>query len=398
MSEITIPPRYSNIFDGTKEQYARLAYKFLTNKDNYQNGKQSLKNFTKIYGYLKEGNVIKGAVLSKGNITFPDKLKQNISRQKSAEKRENNLKGLTPEIREQIEFLNDVTEVEAKYEAMNGNPESGKLRDRDMKALWRKYRRKDNYNPTKTYGWPEGKTEKGYLAWQKKVFNDLKGGEGVDVDHGKTAAFGGTNSRTNLSLQESNWNRWIKGNKKVMIRTDEQYDEAGIAFDKNRSFQEYLAFEDDPNIKLVTDLGLEGLTDIHKRVGVDVNAVIAQNEQRLQQEAYQEQIDSHRSLPSMDSYERFNKVNGVVSPNLFSIGSNTHNRLRDLAYAVGESELANSATNGASGKIVKASKVLNNTLNGDVTKSIPDIASLAIEAATSTELTPYRALKTSGNY
>ena len=312
MSAITIPPRYSNIFDGTREEYSRLAYKFLANKDNFKKGKQSLEGFTKLYGYLKEGDVIRGVQLSKGNIKFPDKIKDLKSKKKSTEKRESNLKGLTPEIRNQIEFLNDVTEVEAKYEAMNGNPESGKLRDRDMKALWRKYRRKDNYNPTKTYGWPEGKTEKGYLAWQKKVFNDLKGGEGVDVDHGKTAAFGGTNSRTNLSLQESNWNRWIKGNKKVMIRTDEQYDEAGIAFDKNRSFQEYLAFEDDPNIKLVTDLGLEGMTDIHKRVGVDVNAVIAQNEQRLQQEAYQEQIEASYQRSFADSRRLHAKENGVI--------------------------------------------------------------------------------------
>ena len=312
MSAITIPPRYSNIFDGTKEEYSRLAYKFLTNKDNFKKGAQSLEGFTKLYGYLKEGDVIRGVQLSKGNIKFPDKLKDLKSKNKSKEKRESNLKGLTPEIRKQIDFLNDVTEVEAKYEAMNGNPESGKLRDRDMKALWRKYRRKDNYNPTKTYGWPEGKTEKGYLAWQNKVFNDLKGGEGVDIDHGKSGARGGTNSRTNLSLQESNWNRWIKGNKVELQRTDEQYDEAGIAFDKDRSFQEYLAFEDDPNIKLVTDLGLEGMTDIHKRVGVDVNAVIAQNEQRLQQEAYQEQIEASYQRSFADSRRLHAKENGII--------------------------------------------------------------------------------------
>lgn len=312
MSAITIPPRYSNIFDGTKEEYSRLAYKFLTNKDNFKKGAQSLEGFTKLYGYLKEGDVIRGVQLSKGNIKFPDKLKDLKSKNKSKEKRESNLKGLTPEIRKQIDFLNDVTEVEAKYEAMNGNPESGKLRDRDMKALWRKYRRKDNYNPTKTYGWPEGKTEKGYLAWQNKVFNDLKGGEGVDIDHGKSGARGGTNSRTNLSLQESNWNRWIKGNKVELQRTDEQYDEAGIAFDKNRSFQEYLAFEDDPNIKLVTDLGLEGMTDIHKRVGVDVNAVIAQNEQRQQEEVYQEQIEASYQRSFADSRRLHAKENGVI--------------------------------------------------------------------------------------
>ena len=178
-----------------------------------------------------------------------------------------------------------------------------------MKALWKKYRRQEKYNPTKTYKWPEGKSEKGYLEWQNKVFSDLKGGEGVDVDHGKSGARGGTNSRTNLSLQESNWNRWIKGNKVELQRTDEQYDEAGIAFDKNRSFQEYLAFEDDPNIKLVTDLGLEGMTDIHRRVGVDVNAVIAQNEQRLQQEAYQEQIEGSYQRSFDDSRALYAKEN-----------------------------------------------------------------------------------------
>jgi len=292
MSAITIPTRYSNIFDGTREEYARLAYKFLTNKDNFKKGKQSLEGFTKLYGYLKEGDVIRGVQLSKGNIKFPDKIKDLKSKNKSKEKRESNLKGLTPDIQKQINFLNEATEVEEEYEASRNNPDAGKIRDRKMKALWRKYRRQEKYDPTKTYGWPEGKTEKGYLAWQNKVFNDLKGGEDVDIDHGKSGARGGTNSRTNLSIQESNWNRWIKANNVEFQRTDEQYDEAGIAFDKDRSFQEYLAFEDDPNIKLVTDLGLEGMTDIHKRVGVDVNAVIAQNEQRLQKQAYDEVLAS----------------------------------------------------------------------------------------------------------
>jgi|9_EtaG_2_1085328.scaffolds.fasta_scaffold10348_2 hypothetical protein len=327
MSAITIPTRYSNIFDGTREEYSRLARKFLTNKDNFQNGKQSLKNFTKIYGYLKEGNVIKGAVLSQGNITFPDKLKQNISRQKSEKKRESNLKGLTPEIRKQIDFLNETTAVEEEYEADRNNPDAGKIRDRKMKALWKKYRRQEKYDSTKTYKWKEGKSEKGYFAWQNNVFNDLKGGEDVDIDHGKSGARGGTNSRTNLSLQDSTWNRWIKANNVEFQRTDEQYDEAGIAFDKDRSFQEYLAFEDDPNIKLVTDLGLEGMTDIHKRVGVDVNAVIAQNEQRLQKQAYDEVIASanqpytssllkdqvRESNIFKDSSNVFDKENGFIT-------------------------------------------------------------------------------------
>jgi len=389
MSAITIPTRYSNIFDGTREEYSRLARKFLTNKDNFQNGKQSLKNFTKIYGYLKEGNVIKGAVLSQGNITFPDKLKQNISRQKSEKKRESNLKGLTPEIRKQIDFLNETTAVEEEYEADSNNPDAGKIRDGKMKALWKKYRRQEKYDSTKTYKWKEGKSEKGYLAWQNKVFNDLKGGEGVDVDHGKSGARGGTNSRTNLSLQESNWNRWIKGNKVELQRTDEQYDEAGIAFDKDRSFQEYLAFEDDPNIKLVTDLGLEGMTDIHKRVGVDVNAVIAQNEQRLQEEVYQEQIEESykRSLPSNNQLH-----------NKLSIGANTHDLWKNGAIAVGKSPIANELTGGLTGKIVDINNAIEDTLSGNPKKAIPTFLSLATQALTTTEDTAFRALKTSENY
>ena len=90
MSAITIPPRYSNIFDGTREEYSRLAYKFLTNKDNFKKGKQSLDGFTKLYGYLKEGDVIRGVQLSKGNIKFPDKIKDLKSKNKSTEKRESN--------------------------------------------------------------------------------------------------------------------------------------------------------------------------------------------------------------------------------------------------------------------------------------------------------------------
>ena len=275
---VKVPKRYSNIYDGDRQAYTRAALSFLNNKENWVKGRKSLAGFTKQFGYLKENNQIFGPALNKGKISFPNKLDQLKSKQKSEGKRAGNLYGFTPETKEQVFALDKIEEYKAELKDRTDFPKNAndaRNAEKDfhnkMRKLFKKYYKTEKYDPNKTYGWPEGKSREGYMKWQKWVFNRLKGVEGKDVDHGKTAARGGTNSLTNLALQDSIWNRYIKQNKIEFIRTDEGYDQAGIAFDKLRSFQEYLAFQDDDKIQLPEGAVLEKL---HKHVGVDPDQII----------------------------------------------------------------------------------------------------------------------------
>ena len=285
---VKIPKRYSNIFEGDKQAYTRAALSFLNNKDNWVKGRKSLAGFTKQFGYLQEGNDIIGVALNKGEITYPNKVKQLASKQKSEGKRAKNLYGFTPETEEQVAALNKIEELKAEYKEKSefGTPNQVRNAEKEfhnqMRKVFKKHYKAEKYDPNRNYGWPEGKSVEGYEKWQRWVFNRLKGVEGKDVDHGKTAARGGTNSLTNLSLQDSIWNRYIKQNKYEFIRTDEGYDQAGIAFDKVRSFQEYLAFQDDDKIELPEG---EVLEKLHKHVGVDPNQIISQGWREAENQA-----------------------------------------------------------------------------------------------------------------
>ena len=289
MSEITIPKRYSNVFDGNRQAYARAAKAFLNNKENFVKGSKSLAGFTKHFGYLKEDGQIFGASLNKGEITFPNKLKQLESKKKHEEKRSSALYGFVPETKGQVLALDKIEEYKAELKEKLEFPKDAKAArnaEKDfhnkMRKLFRKYYKTEKYDPNRNYGWPEGKSKEGYIKWQKWVYNRLKGTEGKDIDHGKTAARGGTNSLTNLALQDSIWNRYIKQNKFEFIRTDEGYDQAGIAFDKLRSFQEYLAFQDDDKIQLPEGKVLEKL---HKHVGVDPDQIIIEGWREAENQA-----------------------------------------------------------------------------------------------------------------
>ena len=276
---ITVPKRYSNIYDGDRQAYTRAALSFLNNKENWVKGRKSLAGFTKQFGYLKENNQIFGPALNKGEISFPNKIDQLKSKQKSEGKRAGNLYGFTPETEEQVAALNKIEKLKAEYKEKVelGTPKEARNAEKEfhnqMRKVFKKHYKTEKYDPNRNYGWPEGKSVEGYEKWQRWVFNRLKGVEGKDVDHGKTAARGGTNSLTNLSQQDSIWNRYIKQNKFEFIRTDEGYDQAGIAFDKLRSFQEYLAFQDDDKIQLPEG---EVLEKLHKHVGVDPDQIISQ--------------------------------------------------------------------------------------------------------------------------
>ena len=83
--------------------------------------------------------------------------------------------------------------------------------------------------------------------------------------------------------------------------------------------------------------------------------------------------------------------------NQLSLGANSHDLWKNTAKAVGKSRLANELTGGLTGTVVDINNVLEDTLSGNPKKAIPTFLSLSSQALTSTEDTPFRALKASEN-
>jgi len=183
--------------------------------------------------------------------------------------------GFNKETEKQIRFLNDVEKLKTEYAENSNDPNAGKIFDKKMSALFRKnYRGKIKYDPTKEYGWPEGKSLEGYRKWQGLVYSRLKT-EGKHVGHGKPVAQGGTNAASNLALEDPTSN--IKtGAKEGTFRPDEELENVYVSHGKSLSLQEYLAFEDDKNILTPMDLPPEDHSKLLQNVDEDPEAIFAQ--------------------------------------------------------------------------------------------------------------------------
>ena len=183
--------------------------------------------------------------------------------------------GFNKETEKQIRFLNDVEKLKTEYAENSNDPNAGKIFDKKMSALFRKnYRGRIKYDPTKEYGWPEGKSIEGYRKWQGLVYSRLKT-EGKHVGHGKPVAQGGTNAASNLALEDPTSN--IKtGAKEGTFRPDEELENVYVSHGKSLSLQEYLAFEDDENILTPMDLPPEDHSKLLQNVDEDPEAIFAQ--------------------------------------------------------------------------------------------------------------------------
>ena len=183
--------------------------------------------------------------------------------------------GFNDETVKQVLFLDDVEKLKEEYRENSNDPNAGKIFDKKMSALFRKnYRGKIKYDPTKEYGWPEGKSIEGYRKWQGLVYSRLKT-EGKHVGHGKPVAQGGTNAASNLALEDPTSN--IKtGAKEGTFRPDEELENVYVSHGKSLALQEYLAFEDDENILTPMDLPPEDHSKLLQNVDEDPEAIFAQ--------------------------------------------------------------------------------------------------------------------------
>jgi len=183
--------------------------------------------------------------------------------------------GFNEETVKQVLFLDDVEKLKEEYRENSNDPNAGKIFDKKMSALFRKnYRGKIKYDPTKEYGWPEGKSVEGFKKWQRYVYNRLKT-EGKHVGHGKPVAQDGTNAASNLALEDPTSN--IKtGAKEGTFRQDEELENVYVSHGKSLALQEYLAFEDDENILTPMDLPPEDHSKLLQNVDEDPEAIFAQ--------------------------------------------------------------------------------------------------------------------------
>jgi hypothetical protein len=186
--------------------------------------------------------------------------------------------GHNEETVQQILFLDDVEKLKEEYRENSNDPHAGKIFDKKMSALFRKnYRGKIKYDPTKEYGWPEGKSEKGFKQWQRYVYNRLRSEDGdtVHIGHGKPVKKKGTNSASNLAIEDAKSNI-STGDKEGTFRPDEELENVYVSHGKSLALQEYLAFEDDENILTPMDLPPEDHSKLLQNVDEDPEAIFAQ--------------------------------------------------------------------------------------------------------------------------
>ena len=184
--------------------------------------------------------------------------------------------GFNDETVQQVLFLDEVEKLKAEY-GENGNPDAGKIFDKKMSALFRKnYRGRIKYDPTKEYGWPVGKSVEGFKKWQRYVYNRLKGEDGdtVHVGHGKPVKKKGTNSASNLAIEDAKSNI-STGSKDGTFRPDEELENVYVSHGKSLALQEYLAFEDDENILTPMDIPPEDHSKLLQNVDEDPEAIFA---------------------------------------------------------------------------------------------------------------------------
>jgi len=195
--------------------------------------------------------------------------------------------GYNEETQKQVNFLDDVEKLKAEYAKNSNDPNAGKIFDKKMSKLFRKnYRGRIKYDPTKEYGWPEGKSKQDFKKWQLRVYNRLKGEDGdvIHVGHGKPVKKGGTNSASNLALEDAKSNVRT-GSREGTFRPDEELESVYVAHGKSDALQEYLAFEDDPNIMTPMDLLPEDHASLLQDLDQDPEAIFAQGLRKKENQA-----------------------------------------------------------------------------------------------------------------
>ena len=226
--------------------------------------------------------------------------------------------GFNEETVKQVLFLDDVEKLKEEYRENSNDPNAGKIFDKKMSALFRKnYRGRIKYDPTKEYGWPEGKSEKGFRQWQRYVYNRLRSEDGdtVHIGHGKPVKKKGTNSASNLAIEDAKSNI-STGDKEGTFRPDEELENVYVSHGKSLALQEYLAFEDDENILTPMDLPPEDHSKLLQNVDEDPEAIFAQGLDNKLNQPYTSSLLKDQVRESnifKDSSNVFDKENGFIT-------------------------------------------------------------------------------------
>jgi len=301
----------------------------------------------------------------KDNITFTDVGKNKEVSQDRAEGQY----GFNPDTVKQVEFLDDVeklkTELKERTDFPKG-PDDARNAEKDfhnkMRKLFRKnYRGRIQYDPNvgTNYGWPEGKSQQGFMKWQRYIYKAL--GEGVDGDewhrgHGLPVNKKGTNSLSNLALEPAKANLQTQ-DKEGTYREPEELDRVYVAHGKSEALQEYLAFADDDKIMTPMDLLPEDHAALLQNVDEDPEAIFAQGLRKKENQA----LSTYNNGGAI-------KVNDFQLSNALSIGPDFFNK----AHSVVKS-FAPLVPGGD--KIVAAESLIQETLSPD-----KDIISTALNA------------------
>ena len=257
------------------------------------------------------------------NITFTDVEKN----QAVAHDRAEGQYGFNPDTVKQVKFLDNVEELKAELKERTDfpkSPDDARNAEKDfhnkMRKLFRKnYRGRIQYDPNigTNYGWPEGKSQQGFMKWQRYIYKAL--GEGVDGDkwhrgHGLPVNKKGTNSLSNLALEPAKSNLQTQ-DKEGTYREPEELDRVYVAHGKSEALQEYLAFADDDKILTPMDLPPKDHAALLQNVDEDPEAIFAQG------------LDNR--------YNSF-EATRILPSNYLSIGPKTFERAHSLTQTAGK--------------------------------------------------------------
>ena len=254
---------------------------------------------TKILIKEKGGEIVKGFLKEKGNgkwnIQDKDKLDASASR------RNVGATGITKMEDVQLDFLIEAQEIKDEF-TNNPSPNAAKKSNRQMEALFKKYKRIEvgknedgkreffrsgEYDESKweSYGlpkWyadlPEGTNIKDvYKKWKKDVYNQYKPKN--TKGHVKPVSQGGTNAPTSL-VDEPAGSNYATQDKVGTFRSDDELALANIAHSGPSALQEFI-LQYDPSVKTPIRYSEEDRLRMSTDLDTDIQAIESQAEDNL---------------------------------------------------------------------------------------------------------------------
>ena len=254
---------------------------------------------TKILIKEKGGEIVKGFLKEKGNgkwnIQDKDKLDASASR------RNVGATGITKMEDVQLDFLIEAQEIKDEF-TNNPSPNAAKKSNRQMEALFKKYKRIEvgknedgkreffrsgEYDESQweSYGlpkWyadlPEGTNIKDvYKKWKKDVYNQYKPKN--TKGHVKPVSQGGTNAPTSL-VDEPAGSNYATQDKVGTFRSDDELALANIAHSGPSALQEFI-LQYDPSVKTPIRYSEKDRLRMSTELDTDIQAIESQAEDNL---------------------------------------------------------------------------------------------------------------------